>query len=824
MIWRPDGSVRNLTRGSGLYDVQQPGISFDGKKIAFSAVTKFNGQWRLWEIGVDGTGLRQLTFDGRNIPIPEDPHAPGRNWKKFHRYGDFGPEYLPDGRIIFVSTRFMTLCEACAIRGQNLYVLDPETKNILRRTTERGGAIDPVVLKDGRVLFSHWMDGMNTPSITGGGLRPLRVEYTYNPSIWGLWAMHPDGSRAGRYAFVHGGLVDIGGVYQPSELPNGDIVTAYRNPSALLRDTLPSAVTIVRPGLVPFHDLKFLGNPYYNTGAHALCPSALPDGRILVSYTTATTVWKDANYVPYAKYDFGIYIADKTLSTLIPLYNHPRREDLDAVPVIVRSAPIIADGVDADVITDDPTVNLGKEALLVNSNVYADLPVDMTRLPSPRPGTVQAIDVYDDSQMFTTSDEYPRLEKQMPRLLGHYPVAADGSFQVKVPADRPLLFVLVNRDSVAVRSPMAMGPGEQLEDGVLHSFDGHDYLRPHNQARCTGCHRGHMMAGEFMKAKSNLARLAKASASSEPKPFLEGAHRINDLRLPDSQYSYSWLTREQGSPWVRLDWEAPVSIDKILLYPVKGERIQITESTLTLSDGTVRHIGPLPVKRGPVEVSFNAPHAVTWVVFKINGRESKLAGLAEMVVNGPAELAVFPDTPPAPPVNFKMQPHTTLLTWKRNQSNTDEPSVAGYRIYYGGSSGKYTKSVDVGNTTHHVMRFPADGTYYLVAKSYNVHGTESTAGSNEIMTKYEGPRVFSVEPNHGPVGGHTPITIKGENFSVDGVTVSLGRLTKLPDTRVVDSNTITAQTWSNRTGPVDVKVVNSDGTFYILQDAFIYEK
>ena len=39
MLWKTDGSVTNLTEGGYIYDVQQPDVSFDGTKIAFSAVT-----------------------------------------------------------------------------------------------------------------------------------------------------------------------------------------------------------------------------------------------------------------------------------------------------------------------------------------------------------------------------------------------------------------------------------------------------------------------------------------------------------------------------------------------------------------------------------------------------------------------------------------------------------------------------------------------------------------------------------------------------------------------------------------------------------------
>ena len=43
--WNPDGTIKDLTENTGIYDVQQPDVSFDGTQIAFSAVTEPEGQW-----------------------------------------------------------------------------------------------------------------------------------------------------------------------------------------------------------------------------------------------------------------------------------------------------------------------------------------------------------------------------------------------------------------------------------------------------------------------------------------------------------------------------------------------------------------------------------------------------------------------------------------------------------------------------------------------------------------------------------------------------------------------------------------------------------
>jgi hypothetical protein len=62
------------------------------------------------------------------------------------------------------------------------------------------------------------------------------------------------------------------------------------------------------------------------------------------------------------------------------------------------------------------------------------------------------------------------------------------------------------------------------------------------------------------------------------------------------------------------------------------------------------------------------------------------------------------------------------LAW--NPSN--DPNVAGYRIYYGSASQLYTNSVTVGEVTNTVIGGLIDGcTYYFAAKSYDSAGNES---------------------------------------------------------------------------------------------------
>jgi hypothetical protein len=74
------------------------------------------------------------------------------------------------------------------------------------------------------------------------------------------------------------------------------------------------------------------------------------------------------------------------------------------------------------------------------------------------------------------------------------------------------------------------------------------------------------------------------------------------------------------------------------------------------------------------------------------------------------------------------------LSWNApstNEDGTPLTDLAGYKIYYGNTSGTYTKSLDVGNVTTYTISSLQTGTYYFVATAYNTAKFES-AYSNEV--------------------------------------------------------------------------------------------
>ena len=130
----PDGEVTPLTNYEGA-SVSDPCISFDGERILFSMRPPGMSHRNLWEMNVDGSGLRQVTSG--------DGH-------------DFDPVYLPDGRILFTSSRGDEMDEYNHSPAEHLHVCNADGTGVERISFNQSDDFDPVLLPNGRILYTRW--------------------------------------------------------------------------------------------------------------------------------------------------------------------------------------------------------------------------------------------------------------------------------------------------------------------------------------------------------------------------------------------------------------------------------------------------------------------------------------------------------------------------------------------------------------------------------------------------------------------------------------------------------------------------------------------
>jgi len=68
------------------------------------------------------------------------------------------------------------------------------------------------------------------------------------------------------------------------------------------------------------------------------------------------------------------------------------------------------------------------------------------------------------------------------------------------------------------------------------------------------------------------------------------------------------------------------------------------------------------------------------------------------------------------------------LSWEAPATNSDGSSIgdlSGYKIYYGTSSGNYTQSIDVGNSTTASISSLSSGSWCFAVTAYDASGNES---------------------------------------------------------------------------------------------------
>ena len=136
--------------------VRDPQVHYDGDRILFSYRPGGTHYYHLYEINADGSGLRQLT-DGP--------------------FDDIEPSYLPDGGIVFCSSRCNRFVPCWYTQVAILYRCDGDGGNIRPLSSNIENDNTPWVLPDGRILYTRW-------------------EYVdrSREDFHHLWVMNPDGT------------------------------------------------------------------------------------------------------------------------------------------------------------------------------------------------------------------------------------------------------------------------------------------------------------------------------------------------------------------------------------------------------------------------------------------------------------------------------------------------------------------------------------------------------------------------------------------------------------------------------------------------------
>ena len=415
------GTVPQPLLDAGRGALGSPSVSFDGRWIYLSMAPAGEGFFHIYKLSAAG-GVPQKLTDG-----------------PFH---DIDPCELPDGRIVFTSTRIGTFEEYHNPPSRALFTMHADGRNISALTNTIVFDNEPEVLADGRILF------IRSDNFFGRG----KVETL-------LHAIHPDGT-AGVTEF---GL-DLGPEY-------GERLRAFNCGS-------PAPMADGRVAFLTESGIA-VGRPGSGTGellhlqVAAGDVAAMPDGRLLCSLPGRAKFGKRGRVagssVPATSYH-RLAVVDPTKADAKPVVIFDSPDAPLHSPVFLgarQRPPILPDNVDPLVAAaPHPTGVLVCKNARFTKNTTAGWPhVRAVRVLASKGLTLRSSHSY----IVHAGSEVTEL--------GTVPLAADGSFAVEVPADTPIAFQAVDGE----------GRSELNEMSWI-------FVRPGEPRSCVGCHQPRQLA------------------------------------------------------------------------------------------------------------------------------------------------------------------------------------------------------------------------------------------------------------------------------------------------------------------------------------------
>jgi len=119
------------------------------------------------------------------------------------------------------------------------------------------------------------------------------------------------------------------------------------------------------------------------------------------------------------------------------------------------------------------------------------------------------------------------------------------------------------------------------------------------------------------------------------------------------------------------------------------------------------------------------------------GSGSSGSGGSEFGDNGSGGNSQDGDAEGSDPGTGPTPDNSVTLVWDNPDGNSDGSDLndlAGYKIYYGTSSGNYTQSIDVGNITSAAISNLSSGTWCFATTAYDTSGNESDYSNEACKT------------------------------------------------------------------------------------------
>jgi hypothetical protein len=455
-------TTRNQTNPGNFGAAADPEVSYDGRKILFSMKESRGRRWNIYEMNADGSELLQLTNQTSG--------------------DDMDPAYLPNGQIMFTSTRSGIVDEYERRASPLLHVADrgPDGRlvNIRQVSFNQSHDTNPIVHSSGKIFYSRW-------------------EHLGDPNKFALFVMNPDGTRPFVLYGNHSPRQSGSRVFlEPRELSDGGLICSVMERNSPFEGGAIAVIdisksddnlTFITPSTVPFNNTALPSSALYKT-PHPIIDKNSPPGRrerIIVAMSPIPV--GQMGGMGEDRVDYGIYVMDKDGSNVQLIYNDPAYNDYDAVPVMPREK--IPGGVPLVIPMDQNVASAlasgGTTGMFFDGSVYDRATTDGQTRPSASfmnddgsAGQVKYLRVLEAVPLPRDVNRRggpignTNFEKQ--RVVGYAPVRSDGSFAVEVPANRSLHMQTLDQNGMMLVNQLTWVQ-----------------VMPGERRLCTGCHDSH---------------------------------------------------------------------------------------------------------------------------------------------------------------------------------------------------------------------------------------------------------------------------------------------------------------------------------------------
>lgn len=446
---RPGESMacRKLTSQLPEGSYQSLEVSYDARRILFAhcAISRTDTKrpfYHLYEMLADGSNLRQLTEGD---------------------YDDFSPRYLPNDKIVFMSTRRggWHRCGSPGCENFTLTTADADGRNIRTLSLHETQEWDPAIMHDGHIIYTRW-DYVDRHAFYGQMLWTTRPDGTAPRAFYGNMTTNPMGIWESQPVPGSSRIMATGGAHHA--MTAGSIVLIDTGKghdgsaplARLTKDTpFPETETNMKDGTGTSAAGQTVQNRRWPGHAYR-SPYPYSEKYFLAAFSFDTLRGE-----PYANNEnmFGLYLVDAFGNKEL-LYRDLNIGSLWAMPLRSRPRPPVLP------MMSDPA---GKpEGTIALMNVYDSS-------PAITPGTVTRLRITQVLPKTTSGKDQPAIGTAegapLKQVLGTVPVEIDGSAYFTVPARAQLLFQALDKHGMAVQ--------------IMRS---EVYLQPGEKVSCVGCH------------------------------------------------------------------------------------------------------------------------------------------------------------------------------------------------------------------------------------------------------------------------------------------------------------------------------------------------